>query len=99
RDLRDLPYLDAAKDDRRPDVQALDRTIKEQDIGQLFFEEFPATEEQHPGDQADDGTDDKGTNRGWTDLVDHDISFSLPGWPWVPGAGLTPRCWRLPARA
>jgi hypothetical protein len=45
---RDLSHLDPPKDHRRPDVQALDGAIKEQDIGQLFLEEFPAAEEQHP---------------------------------------------------
>ena len=46
RDRRDLAHLDAAKDDGRPDVQPLDGAIKEQDIGQLFLEEFAAAEEQ-----------------------------------------------------
>src|SRR5262249_399152 len=98
-DLRDLPHWDATKDDRRPDMQALDGAIKEQDIGQLFSEEFPATEEQHPGDYTDDGADDKGADHGWTDLTSHDVSFSLPAWPWAPGAGLPPRWWRPPPRA
>src|SRR5262249_19692708 len=77
-------------------MQALDGAIKEQDIGQLFGEEFPATEEQHPGDHADDGADDKGADHGWTALASHDISCSLPAWPWAPGLTLR---WCPPRRA
>src|SRR4029434_3098797 len=83
RDLRDLAYLDTAKGEGRPDIQPLDGAIKEQHIGLLFGEKFAATEEQHPGDHADDGADHKGTNKSWTDLASHDVSFSLP----APGAG------------
>jgi len=82
RDRRDLPHLDTAKDDGRPDVQPLDGAIKEQDIGQFFLEEFAAAEEQCPGDQEDDSTDDKGANRSWIDPTSHAPSFLAPARPW-----------------
>src|SRR5262245_56510055 len=41
--LSDLPHLNTAEDDRRSDMQAIDGAVKEQDIGQLFGEELPAT--------------------------------------------------------
>src|SRR5262249_24472993 len=77
RHLRDLPYLDASKDDRRPDVQPFNGATKEQDVGHLFCEKFAATEEQCSSDHEDDGTHDKDANRSWIDLASHDTSLSL----------------------
>src|SRR4029450_7189289 len=87
RDLRDLAHLDAAKDDGRPNIQRLDRAIKEQDIGVFFLEEFAAAEEQDPGDHEDDGADHKRTNHGRTDFAAHAPAFLSPAWSWGPARG------------
>src|SRR5207245_2904314 len=75
-----------------------ERARNDQDKTDSSADKFTSTTEQHPGDHAEDGADHKGTDKGGTDLVDHDASFSLPAQPWggrrrhaAGGASASPR--------